>query len=134
MLSLTFYASERLAFMDPWMSSLLFFINFSVELVIYYYETTLDFDKCRDMYEFPFYSQLSCWEIGCFLWFLDIVQIFRALSYIHRCIGVCHRDIKPQNLLVRPLFSYCLYFLGGHCPGFHFSCWIFMVMPGAAKR
>lgn len=27
-------------------------------------------------------------------------QIFRALSYIHRCIGVCHRDIKPQNLLV----------------------------------
>ncbi|RYQ89788.1 hypothetical protein Ahy_B09g096250 isoform G [Arachis hypogaea] len=29
-------------------------------------------------------------------------QIFRALSYIHRCIGVCHRDIKPQNLLVNP--------------------------------
>lgn len=27
-------------------------------------------------------------------------QIFRALSYIHRGIGVCHRDIKPQNLLV----------------------------------
>ncbi|GKU91174.1 hypothetical protein SLEP1_g5083 [Rubroshorea leprosula] len=29
-------------------------------------------------------------------------QIFRALSYIHCCIGVCHRDIKPQNLLVNP--------------------------------
>ncbi|CAD5332770.1 unnamed protein product [Arabidopsis thaliana] len=29
-------------------------------------------------------------------------RIFRALSYIHRCIGVCHRDIKPQNLLVNP--------------------------------
>ncbi|KAJ6683167.1 SHAGGY-RELATED PROTEIN KINASE ALPHA [Salix koriyanagi] len=29
-------------------------------------------------------------------------QIFRALSYIHRAIGVCHRDIKPQNLLVNP--------------------------------
>ncbi|KAJ8771817.1 hypothetical protein K2173_026994 [Erythroxylum novogranatense] len=29
-------------------------------------------------------------------------QIFRALSYIHRVIGVCHRDIKPQNLLVNP--------------------------------
>ncbi|KAJ0244432.1 Shaggy-related protein kinase gamma [Hirschfeldia incana] len=29
-------------------------------------------------------------------------QIFRSLSYIHRCIGVCHRDIKPQNLLVDP--------------------------------
>ncbi|KAL2460683.1 Shaggy-related protein kinase alpha [Abeliophyllum distichum] len=29
-------------------------------------------------------------------------QIFRALSYIHRSIGVCHRDIKPQNVLVNP--------------------------------
>nr|GMD42293.1 shaggy-related protein kinase alpha [Ipomoea batatas] len=29
-------------------------------------------------------------------------QIFRALSYIHCSIGVCHRDIKPQNLLVNP--------------------------------
>jgi hypothetical protein len=38
------------------------------------------------------------------------LQIFRALSYIHRCIGVCHRDIKPQNLLVWLLF-YCAYTL-----------------------
>ncbi|KAF3438328.1 hypothetical protein FNV43_RR21090 [Rhamnella rubrinervis] len=29
-------------------------------------------------------------------------QILRSLSYIHCCIGVCHRDIKPQNLLVNP--------------------------------
>lgn len=29
-------------------------------------------------------------------------QICRALSYIHRVVGVCHRDIKPQNLLVNP--------------------------------
>ncbi|KAG5514093.1 hypothetical protein RHGRI_035482 [Rhododendron griersonianum] len=29
-------------------------------------------------------------------------QIFRALAYIHGAIGVCHRDIKPQNLLVNP--------------------------------
>ncbi|KAK1284926.1 Shaggy-related protein kinase theta [Acorus calamus] len=29
-------------------------------------------------------------------------QICLALSYIHGVIGVCHRDIKPQNLLVNP--------------------------------
>ncbi|KAL8170400.1 hypothetical protein V2J09_022204 [Rumex salicifolius] len=29
-------------------------------------------------------------------------QICRALAYIHGTIGVCHRDIKPQNLLVNP--------------------------------
>ncbi|XP_010933863.1 shaggy-related protein kinase epsilon [Elaeis guineensis] len=29
-------------------------------------------------------------------------QICRALSYIHHVVGVCHRDIKPQNLLVNP--------------------------------
>ncbi|XP_047316651.1 shaggy-related protein kinase alpha-like [Impatiens glandulifera] len=29
-------------------------------------------------------------------------QIFRALAYIHGVLGVCHRDIKPQNLLVNP--------------------------------
>ncbi|GLT33437.1 hypothetical protein SLA2020_080300 [Shorea laevis] len=33
---------------------------------------------------------------------LHTYQIFRSLSYIHHCIGVCHRDIKPQNLLVNP--------------------------------
>ncbi|KAL3517111.1 hypothetical protein ACH5RR_024013 [Cinchona calisaya] len=29
-------------------------------------------------------------------------QICRALNYLHSVIGVCHRDIKPQNLLVNP--------------------------------
>lgn len=40
-------------------------------------------------------------DICCKLVFIDNthLQIFRALAYIHG-IGVCHRDIKPQNLLV----------------------------------
>jgi serine/threonine protein kinase len=29
-------------------------------------------------------------------------QICRSLAYIHGGTGVCHRDIKPQNLLVNP--------------------------------
>ena len=28
-------------------------------------------------------------------------QMFRGLAYIH-ALGICHRDIKPQNLLVDP--------------------------------
>ncbi|XP_022149710.1 shaggy-related protein kinase zeta-like isoform X2 [Momordica charantia] len=30
-------------------------------------------------------------------------QIFRGLAYIHSVPGVCHRDVKPQNILVDPL-------------------------------
>lgn len=31
----------------------------------------------------------------------NVSQIFRGLAYIHTVPGVCHRDVKPQNLLVR---------------------------------
>jgi serine/threonine protein kinase len=29
------------------------------------------------------------------------LQLLRSLAYIH-CLGICHRDIKPQNLLLNP--------------------------------
>ena len=32
---------------------------------------------------------------------LYLYQLSRALSHIH-ALGICHRDIKPQNLLVHP--------------------------------
>lgn len=45
---------------------------------------------------------VGCWLIYIMVRLILFVfwQIFRALAYIHGSIGVCHRDIKPQNLLV----------------------------------
>ncbi|TVU16997.1 hypothetical protein EJB05_33003 [Eragrostis curvula] len=39
---------------------------------------------------------------------LYMYQLFRALAYIHTVPGVCHRDLKPQNVLVagEPNISY----------------------------
>ncbi|KAH9742915.1 Shaggy-related protein kinase zeta [Citrus sinensis] len=34
---------------------------------------------------------------------MPLIYIFRGLAYIHTVPGVCHRDVKPQNLLVDPL-------------------------------
>ncbi|KAE8697561.1 Shaggy-related protein kinase theta [Hibiscus syriacus] len=45
---------------------------------------------------------------------LYVYQIFRGLNYLHRVVCVCHRDIKPQNLLVNPHNHQSLY-LGRQC-------------------
>lgn len=52
---------------------------------------------------------------------LLILQICRGLAYIHRVVGVCHRDIKPQNLLVSASLHSCLSLKRYHrkaCSGF----------------
>nr|GEV59909.1 shaggy-related protein kinase epsilon-like [Tanacetum cinerariifolium] len=43
--------------------------------------------------------QAKCLETG---EAVAIKKICRGLNYIHNVIRVCHRDIKPQNLLVNP--------------------------------
>ena len=47
------------------------------------------------------YSRMNQWMPLLYVK-LYTYQICRALAYIHGGIGVCHRDIKPQNLLVNP--------------------------------
>ncbi|KAG1009118.1 hypothetical protein G6F27_005866 [Rhizopus arrhizus] len=37
---------------------------------------------------------------------LYMYQILRSLAYIH-CLGICHRDIKPQNVLLNPITGVC---------------------------
>jgi len=46
---------------------------------------------------FIYFYVLSGFAKSCLLLCL---QLFRGLAYIHTVPGVCHRDVKPQNVLV----------------------------------
>jgi len=54
-----------------------------------------------NLYEIIKYYRQSKHKVPNVLIKLYSYQIFRSLAYIHG-IGICHRDIKPQNLLVNP--------------------------------
>ncbi|KAL0006399.1 hypothetical protein SO802_013960 [Lithocarpus litseifolius] len=60
------------------------------------------FDTMLHMHPFPSLVDFNQF-LGAIARMKHYSMIFRAMSYIHRCIGVCHQDIKPQNPLVNPL-------------------------------
>merc|ERR1712151_308284 len=51
------------------------------------------------LYQVARYYSKSKQQFPIFLAKLYMYQIFRSLAYIH-ALGICHRDIKPQNLLL----------------------------------
>jgi glycogen synthase kinase 3 beta len=54
-----------------------------------------------NLYEIVKYYRQSKHKVPNVLIKMYAYQIFRSLAYIHG-VGICHRDIKPQNLLVNP--------------------------------
>ncbi|KAK7843954.1 shaggy-related protein kinase alpha [Quercus suber] len=72
---------------------------FGISLSYYFLTISYMAERVVGHGSFGVVFQAKCLETG---ETVAIKKIFRALPYIHRCIEVCHRDIKPQNLLVNP--------------------------------
>jgi serine/threonine protein kinase len=50
--------------------------------------------------ELPCSSAFMCFPALLRSCLMLCLQLFRGLAYIHTVPGVCHRDVKPQNVLV----------------------------------
>lgn len=81
--------------------------------------TVMHIRGCRSSMSNFIHTRSECFFPIVFLWFfypkilLSMIkvkndfQIFRGLAYIHTVPGICHRDVKPQNLLVScPIFAF----------------------------
>ncbi|ESO01293.1 hypothetical protein HELRODRAFT_81900 [Helobdella robusta] len=57
-------------------------------------ETLFTLAKCDGLYTKPLLDPTSVK--------VYTYQLFRCLNYLH-CLNICHRDVKPQNLLIDPI-------------------------------
>jgi len=53
-----------------------------------------------DYYERDLFGYLGGKALGVFDIKLVTYQIWRGLHYVHQ-LGVCHRDVKPHNVLIK---------------------------------
>ena len=68
------------------------------------YRVARHYSKAKQMMPVLYIKVGIAWSLLCVTMTtlqLLMYQLFRSLAYIH-ANGVCHRDIKPQNLLLNP--------------------------------